>query len=278
MLRHLSRKLTRHYVSYRYDGYRSVYFSSTLNACNGAYELLKPPHYCSTKWSPAEPYRDLWGHDLQPVPSRFTNAVLLSGAGRQERCFSSIASGEPHHKQPRDQGAADKTVLYRGKGMVPFRVLVRLKIFQLAGVAALAIPINTFLVQGSVSSIQAVMATALVVGCGAASVTLWYYSRRYVGELSLRRRPGDGQPHVCFSVLDFWGNREDNLVAPERLIPPLQGCSATELRQIAEQTLLPVDVEGDRQYILSLRHGHLVNKQRLMEVLKGSLMKEHNQI
>ena len=31
--------------------------------------------------------------------------------------------------------------------MVPFRVLVRLKIFQLGGVAALAIPINTFLVE-----------------------------------------------------------------------------------------------------------------------------------
>ena len=31
--------------------------------------------------------------------------------------------------------------------MIPFRVLVRLKIFQLAGVAALAIPINTFLVE-----------------------------------------------------------------------------------------------------------------------------------
>lgn len=29
--------------------------------------------------------------------------------------------------------------------MVPFRLLVRFKIFQLAGVAALAVPINTFL-------------------------------------------------------------------------------------------------------------------------------------
>lgn len=42
---------------------------------------------------------------------------------------------------------AQRIVLYRGRGMVPFRVLVRLKIFQLAGVAALAIPINTFLVE-----------------------------------------------------------------------------------------------------------------------------------
>ena len=40
-------------------------------------------------------------------------------------------------------------MLYRGWGMVPFRVLVRLKIFQLASIAALAIPINTFLVEVS---------------------------------------------------------------------------------------------------------------------------------
>ena len=38
-----------------------------------------------------------------------------------------------------------KHVLYRGAGMVPFRLLVRFKVFQLAAVAALAIPISTFL-------------------------------------------------------------------------------------------------------------------------------------
>ena len=36
-------------------------------------------------------------------------------------------------------------MLYRGLGMVPFRLLVRFKVFQLAAVAALAIPISTFL-------------------------------------------------------------------------------------------------------------------------------------
>ncbi len=48
---------------------------------------------------------------------------------------------------PKSGEDAERIVLYRGRGMVPFRVLVRLKIFQLAGVAALAIPINTFLVE-----------------------------------------------------------------------------------------------------------------------------------
>ena len=67
---------------------------------------------------------------------------------------------------------------------------------------------------------------------------------------------------------------QDNIVPAGRLIAPLQGCSQTQLTEIAEQTLLPIDVEGDRQYILSLRHGHLVNKQKLMEVLKGRLSRE----
>lgn len=47
---------------------------------------------------------------------------------------------------------------------------------------------------------------ALITGCGIASASLWYFSRRYLGEISLdeERHPG----RACFSVLDFWGNRE----------------------------------------------------------------------
>ena len=65
--------------------------------------------------------------------------------------------------------------------------------------------------QGAVSGVQLVMATALVVGCAVTSVALWYYSRRYVGELSLLPARGartGSPPRLCFSVLDFWGRRE----------------------------------------------------------------------
>lgn len=50
---------------------------------------------------------------------------------------------------------------------------------------------------------------ALVIGCGVASLSLWYFSRRYLGEVSLPAgRPG----YACFSVLDFWGHREVRLL------------------------------------------------------------------
>ena len=57
--------------------------------------------------------------------------------------------------------------------------------------------------QGSVSGIQMVMASSLILGCGFASTTLWWFSQRYIGELALVG------PHLLrFSVLDFWGNRQ----------------------------------------------------------------------
>lgn len=46
-----------------------------------------------------------------------------------------------------------RIVLYKGAFMRPFRLLVRFKIFQLVGIASLAIPINTFLVEVSSSNI-----------------------------------------------------------------------------------------------------------------------------
>ena len=67
---------------------------------------------------------------------------------------------------------------------------------------------DTLPLQGTVSSIQTVMASALVLGCATASITLWYFSRRYVGELSLLKSSAGRPDRLCFSVLDFWGNRE----------------------------------------------------------------------
>ena len=59
--------------------------------------------------------------------------------------------------------------------------------------------------QGPVATLQMGVLGALVGGCGVASASLWYFSRRYLGEVSLSAaHPGRAK----FSVLDFWGNRE----------------------------------------------------------------------
>ena len=38
---------------------------------------------------------------------------------------------------------------------------------------------------------------------------------------------------------------------------------------LAKQSFLPVDVAGDRQYLISLRHGVLLDKAKVMSLLKG---------
>eukprot|EP00891_Asterochloris_glomerata_P005692 jgi/Astpho2/5692/gw1.00079.264.1_t len=152
--------------------------------------------------------------------------------------------------------------------MVPFRLLVRFKVFQLVGVAALAVPINTFL--GTVSGIQLAMASSLLVGCGVVSTALWFFSRRYLGEIAVLQAPGS-QPQLQFSTLDFWGNRKDNLISIEDLVPPLEQLSSGSMVQVAEQPFIPIDVTGNngRQYFISLRHGDLANKEDLLKLLKG---------
>ncbi len=74
-----------------------------------------------------------------------SGAVSPAGRGRGGAFGSSDEVGQPGAPGAAGGGAAEPVVLYKGFGMVPFRVLVRLKVFQLAGVAGLAIPINSFL-------------------------------------------------------------------------------------------------------------------------------------
>ena len=57
------------------------------------------------------------------------------------------------------------------------------------------------------SGIQLAMASSLLVGCGVVSTALWFFSRRYLGEIAVLQAPGS-QPQLQFSTLDFWGNRK----------------------------------------------------------------------
>ena len=118
-----------------------AYQASRLATCTN---LASPPS-CSV------PQPVLWETKRTPLCMLQLSHKLWRGS----QCFSSAAhDAGVSHSAPTAQGmrhngdkGIERIVLYRGRGMVPFRVLVRLKIFQLAGVAALAIPINTFLVE-----------------------------------------------------------------------------------------------------------------------------------
>lgn len=228
------------------------------------------------------------------IASKITDAAYTPGfvslkafspgwaASGNLRHFSTQRPAPLPPSAPSGQSAWDRHVLYRGRGIRIFRVLVRLKIFQLTGIAALAVPITTFLSTGDVGPMQAVIATALVVGSGAASTALWYFSRRYVGELSLLIPKGTiaaaagqegaafpGPRLVRFSVLDFWGNREDVDVDAAEIVPPLAGLPPAAVRALAAEPALPVHVTGDRKLILSLRYGHIVDGPALKALLEG---------
>lgn len=95
-------------------------------------------------------------HRILPVHAWVPAAGTCQLAQRRAAAKLAAQASSAHSNRSTAQQALDspaaapaKHVLYRGRYMVPFRLLVRFKVFQLVGVAALAVPINTFLVQAS---------------------------------------------------------------------------------------------------------------------------------
>lgn len=57
----------------------------------------------------------------------------------------------------------------------------------------------------------------------------------------------------------------------QALVPPLQHLPDHSLRAALREPLLPVDVEGDRQYFLSVRYGEVMQPRVLQALLAGQL-------
>lgn len=55
----------------------------------------------------------------------------------------------------------------------------------------------------------------------------------------------------------------------DRILPPLKNISLDARAELAELPLIPVDVEADRQYLISLRHGIFVDRAKLFQLLEG---------
>jgi hypothetical protein len=73
--------------------------------------------------------------------------------------------------------------------------------------------------------------------------------------------------------MDFWGNRIETVVKyPEAVEAPLRNVPESSY---GEATFLPLDVYLDeekrekKQFMVSLRHGKLIDKKKLLDVLSG---------
>eukprot|EP00879_Flechtneria_rotunda_P023514 GHRR01024876.1.p1 GENE.GHRR01024876.1~~GHRR01024876.1.p1 ORF type:complete len:254 (+),score=101.27 GHRR01024876.1:409-1170(+) len=178
-------------------------------------------------------------------------------------------AGDQQHQLQQKQLQSSKQQpvwkLYKSKWIVPVRFLVRAKVFQLLGGGSIGLILAGITMQ-QVAIGDIVALSALAGGMVAASCCLWYYSRRYVGEMGLLL---PDRRHVRFSVLDFWGNREDNDIPLDKLVPPFKDVRPKEIQRIASQLLFPLNVTGDRQYYLSIQAGNILEPQVLFSILKG---------
>jgi len=146
------------------------------------------------------------------------------------------------NKNDAADGDGSRLVLYRGKWILPVRLLVRAKIFQLAGFGSVALA-GSLLAAGDLSPTDAALLAALTAGCAGSAFSLWYYSSRYVGELALALPAG--RRTLCVSALDFWGNRADAQFDARRLAAVVRGGGRTrrdEVERLTSQVLFPVNV------------------------------------
>ncbi|MEW5303091.1 MAG: hypothetical protein WDW36_005818 [Sanguina aurantia] len=150
--------------------------------------------------------------------------------------------------------------------MLFFRFVVRAKVFQLFGFFTVAIMAGSILTTKESTSFEVAAVVGLIVGCVVTSYCVWYYSGRYLGELSLllpQRRV------ARFSVLDFWGNRQDNDIDITRIDPPFRHRSIGQVKALTAQALMPLSVLDDKEYYISVPYGHLIQKQTLQDILYG---------
>eukprot|EP00899_Mesostigma_viride_P000867 jgi/Mesvir1/10781/Mv13838-RA.1 len=138
------------------------------------------------------------------------------------------------------------------------------------------------LLEGNLSTHQTMLIAATVGGSALASATLWFYSRRYVGEMALFCPPGvpQGPPGarppprptaVRFSVLDFWGRRENVDVDIGLIQPPFKGHTRAALARLAQLPFVLVPVAGHREFLISLRFGELRQRDILFDILYGRM-------
>ena len=118
--------------------------------CHGTPAILPAEAYVSS--SPVKP--SLWTytssfHAASRVSHQQPDVPHPRRAPAESEAAAASDAGTSEAQSPSANDIPDNTkiVLYKGRYMQTFRLLVRFKIFQLVGIAALAIPINTFLME-----------------------------------------------------------------------------------------------------------------------------------
>lgn len=226
---------------------------------------------------------------------------------RQNPLFISSSSSFPSRerddiKTPTPTGKV--RLLYKGPNVKLFRAIVRFKLLQVFSIGAVSTPLLLVFGGGDGGNIENVTATTQMVFASASafgaigcSFALQEFANRYVGELALlsshsnsssntnnddnnntnsNSTSGDAEKKLRISSMDFWGNRIETVVKyPEAVEAPLRNVPESSYGEVAEATFLPLDVYLDeekrekKQFMVSLRHGKLIDKKKLLDVLSG---------
>lgn len=139
---------------------------------------------------------------LAPISSTLLIAWLQQASCAVRQCHSLVALASSPYRHNSRLG---HTLCSHGSSVIDWLALNPMPYPTLPHPMTTMFACSFLCLQEEATSTDVLALTALAGGMVAASCCLWYYSRRYVGEMALMMP--DAQ-RVRFSVLDFWGNRE----------------------------------------------------------------------
>ena len=161
------------------------------------------------------------------------------------------------------------TKIYSGAHIKLFRIAVKFKIAQLATIGSFASPALAFAAGSDASAVANAAALGASASAALCALCVQYYASRYVGELAIGR-DRHGREVARVSTMDFWGARVDDVVDFADIVPPLAQCDDARVRAISMLTFIPLEVRGKRTYVVSLRHGRMVDGAAMLRVCRGA--------
>ena len=152
-------------------------------------------------------------------------------------------------------------VIYKLPLMKYVRLVSRFKIYQLAIMCGLCIPLYKQYVEELVPKKTLLMAFAGCVGTSIVLVIFSYFSTRLLGQLSV----SPCKSTIRISRLNFYGSRKEDIYQANKVVPWTDG--SNDLSKRIQKLYVIDDNDKERAYLYTLKHSDIKDRELLCEIL-----------
>ena len=152
-------------------------------------------------------------------------------------------------------------VIYKLPLMKYVRLISRFKIYQLALMCGLCIPLYKQYVKELVPKKTYLLALAGCVGTSIVFVIFSYFSTRLLGQLSV----SPCKSKIRISRLNFYGSRKEDIFEASKVVPWTD--SSNDLSKRIQTLYVIDDKDKEKAYLYTLKHSNVKDRELLCDIL-----------